>query len=47
MTALISTGFIWLTAALTTISGVQYLYQGSKLLNVPSDKEPRDTSLVH
>lgn len=46
MTSLIQTGFIWVTAALTAVSGFQYLYQGSKLLNAPTDKEPHDPSLV-
>lgn len=46
MTPLILTGFVWLTAALTTISGIQYLSQGAKLLSAPTDREPHDQSLV-
>ncbi|MBI1893845.1 MAG: hypothetical protein HYS14_07040, partial [Candidatus Rokubacteria bacterium] len=26
-------GFIWATAVLTVVSGAQYLYQGSRMLN--------------
>jgi cardiolipin synthase len=46
LTSLVSAGFIWATAVLTTASGIQYLYQGSKLLSPPSEKEPHDPSRV-
>ena len=46
MTWLISGGFIWTTAVLTAVSGIQYLYQGAKVLNTPAEREPHDSSLV-
>jgi cardiolipin synthase len=38
--------FAWITAAFTTASGLQYLYQGARLLNPPSPREPRVPTLV-
>lgn len=38
--------FIWLAAGFTTASGLQYLYQGTRLLNPPSSREPRAPTLV-
>jgi cardiolipin synthase len=46
LTPLIATGFVWATAVLTTASGIQYLYQGSRLLNAPAEKPPHDSSTV-
>lgn len=37
---------VWLTAGFTIASGVQYLYQGSKLLNQPVHKGPDVPTLV-
>jgi cardiolipin synthase len=39
--------FILATAVFTTASGIQYLYQGTRLLNPPSPREPRAPTLVH
>ncbi len=38
--------FFWATAIFTTASGIQYLYQGTRLLNPPSPREPRAPTLV-
>ncbi|MBI4591487.1 MAG: CDP-diacylglycerol--glycerol-3-phosphate 3-phosphatidyltransferase [Candidatus Rokubacteria bacterium] len=38
--------FVWLTAIFTTASGIQYLYQGTRLLNPSSPREPRAPTLV-
>lgn len=42
----IKTALVWITAGFTIASGVQYLYQGTKLLNYPTDKEPHVPTLV-
>lgn len=38
--------FFWLTAIFTMASGIQYLHQGTRLLNPPSPREPRAPTLV-
>ena len=38
--------FFWITAAFTTASGIQYLYQGTRLLNPPAPREPHEPTLV-
>ncbi len=38
--------FVWITAILTTASGIQYLYKGTRLLTPPSPKEPHAPTLV-
>ena len=38
--------FFLATAIFTTASGIQYLYQGTRLLNPPSPREPRAPTLV-
>ena len=38
--------FFWITAAFTTASGIQYLYQGTRLLNPPSPREPHAPTIV-
>lgn len=38
--------FVWATAIFTTGSGIQYLYQGTRLLNPPSPSEPHAPTLV-
>lgn len=47
MDPLIKTALVWLTAGFTIASGVQYLYQGTKLLHAPTDKDPHVPTLVH
>jgi len=42
----VKTVLVWVTAGFTVASGVQYLYQGTKLLNPPSDREPHVPTLV-
>lgn len=37
---------LWITTGFTVASGIQYLYQGTKLLNQPTDKEPHVPTLV-
>ena len=38
--------FFWIAAVFTTASGIQYLYQGTRLLNPPSPREPHESTLV-
>ncbi len=38
--------FFWITAVFTTASGIQYLYQGTRLLNPPAPREPHEPTLV-
>jgi cardiolipin synthase len=38
--------FFWMTAAFTAASGIQYLYQGTRLLNPPAPREPHEPTLV-
>ncbi len=38
--------FVWMTAIFTTASGLQYLYQGTRLLNPPAPRDPRAPNLV-
>ena len=40
------TALVWITAGFTVSSGIQYLYQGTKLLNQPADKDPHVPTLV-
>lgn len=42
----IKSALVWITAGFTVASGIQYLYQGTKLLNQPVDKEPHVPTLV-
>jgi len=37
---------VWATAGFTVASGIQYLYQGSRLLNQPVDRDPHVPTLV-
>ncbi len=43
---LLAKPFFWITAIFTTASGIQYLYQGTRLLNPPSPREPHAPTLV-
>ncbi len=42
----VKTLLIWTTACFTTTSGIQYLYQGTKLLHQPADKEPHVPTFI-
>ncbi|MFQ5520952.1 MAG: CDP-diacylglycerol--glycerol-3-phosphate 3-phosphatidyltransferase [Candidatus Methylomirabilia bacterium] len=42
----VKTWLIWLTAAFTVSSGIQYFYQGAKLLNQPAEKDPQVPTLI-
>lgn len=42
----IKTGLVWVTAAFTIASGIQYLYQGTRFLNQPADREPHVPTLL-
>lgn len=42
----VKSALVWGTAGFTVASGIQYLYQGTKLLNQPADKEPHVPTVV-